>query len=172
MKKILLTAAILMTTSWSQAKTEPLAYMKDVVSNWMIKGTSGQNYKCEFITEWQANGDLKVSVTNQYKTMKPQKFEVVFTAKRAVTEIEQGSDGEIQYSVEQAKTLREDGDYKVQLFESFKMNFINDDLDSVQLQIAEVDFENDPHEDSIYCENIIAHTHQENKLVPGPGFKK
>lgn len=125
--------------------------MMNVLPNMERAGTEGKDYKCSVKTEWLANGDLKVVATQQYKDWDPSAMEIVLTAAKDAEVSMDKYDDTIEYNISQSTLLKEEDDYRVDLYESFSFNVENDVITGFRVQIAEVDHESDPHEDTIYC---------------------
>lgn len=125
--------------------------MINILPNMERAGTEGKDYKCAVKTEWWENGDLKVTATQQYKDWKPSIIEIMFTVAKDAEVWTDKYDETVEYTISQATLLKEEDDYRVDLYESFSFDVEKNEITGFRLQIAEVDHESDPHEDTIYC---------------------
>lgn len=148
---ILMSLVVLSAVTVS-AKDLTLVDVKQVLPNMERVGHEGESYKCAVKTEWLENGDLKVTATQQYKDWAPSTIEVVLAKVKGAYAYTEQYDDEITYKVEQSTLLSEVNDYRVDLYESFSFDIVNSKIVRFGLTVAEVDHENDPREDVIYCE--------------------
>lgn len=151
MKNLILMSLVVLGSSSAFAKDLTFKDMVNVLPNMERAGTQGKDYKCSVKTEWLANGDLKVAATQQYKDWDPSTMEIVLTAAKDAEVYVDKYDDTIEYHISQSTLLSEEDDYRVDLYESFSFDVENSMITGFQIQIAEVDHESDPHEDSIYC---------------------
>lgn len=153
MKNLVLATLVVLGSVAASAKALSLKDMQQIVPNMERAGTQGADYKCSVKTEWLENGDLKVVATQQYKDWAPSTTEVVFTQAKDLEVYKEKYDEDIfQYAISQSTLLSEEDEYRVDLYESFYIDVEKSEITGLTLQIAEVDHENDPHEDMISCE--------------------
>ncbi len=151
MKNLMIMTFMVLATVTVSAQELTFKDMMNVLPNMERAGTEGKDYKCSVKTEWLANGDLKVVATQQYKDWDPSAMEIVLTAAKDAEVSMDKYDDTIEYNISQSTLLKEEDDYRVDLYESFSFNVENDVITGFRVQIAEVDHESDPHEDTIYC---------------------
>lgn len=152
MKNLILTGLILAGTTTVFAQDLKFADMPARLPNMEQHGTSGASYTCSVKTEWLANGDLKITGTESYKGEKSYPMEVVLKASKNVEVYTDSYDETVEYTISQSTVLLEEEDYSVNFYESFNFKVQGSKITSIHLQVAEVDHESDPHEDSIYCD--------------------
>lgn len=92
-----------------------------------------------------------MTATQQYKDWKPSIIEIMFTVAKDAEVWTDKYDETVEYTISQATLLKEEDDYRVDLYESFSFDVEKNEITGFRLQIAEVDHESDPHEDTIYC---------------------
>lgn len=151
MKNLILISLVVLGSVNVSAQELTFKDMPSLLPNMERAGTEGKDYKCAVKTEWLENGDLKVTATQQYKDWQPSTMEVVLTAAKDVEVWTDKYDETVEYTISQSTLLKEDDDYRVDLYESFSFDVENNVITGFRLQIAEVDHESDPHEDTIYC---------------------
>jgi len=129
--------------------------LKKTVPNGTWVGNSGKDYKCSISTEWLASGDLKVVANLQYQKDEPRAKVVLFKeSKDATVSIGNGElDPNLQLS--QETVLLEEDDYKVSLYETLSVYLEDGKIEGLYLESFEVDFTNDPHEDSVQCSSLV-----------------
>lgn len=152
MKNLVLASLVVLSAVTVSANDLTLAQVQQVLPNIDRSGHEGESYKCAVKTEWLENGDLKVTATQQYKDWTPSTMEVVLTTAKGAYAYTEQYDTETTYKVQQSTLLSEEDDYRVDLYESFSFDVVDSKIVRFGLTVAEVDHENDPREDVIYCE--------------------
>lgn len=151
MKNLILMSFMVLGAVTVSAQELTFKEMINILPNMERAGTEGKDYKCAVKTEWLENGDLKVTATQQYKDWKPSIIEIMFTVAKDAEVWTDKYDETVEYTISQATLLKEEDDYRVDLYESFSFDVEKNEITGFRLQIAEVDHESDPHADTIYC---------------------
>lgn len=153
MKNLILTVSMLLATVTVSAKDLTFKDMQQILPDMERVGREGEDYKCAVKTEWLPNGDLKVVATQQYKDWDPSEISIILKAEKnpEVTTDEYDVTA-TEYTMAQSTVLKEEDDYRVDLYESFSFDLDKSEIVGFRVVIAEVDHESDPREDSIYCD--------------------
>ena len=127
--------------------------MQQILPDMERVGHEGKDYKCAVKTEWLANGDLKVVATQQYKDWSPSEISIILKAdKNPEVTTDEYDVTATEYRMTQSTVLLQEDDYQVDLYESFSFDLDKSEIVGFRVEIAEVDHESDPHEDTIYCD--------------------
>lgn len=152
MKNLILGSLVVLGSVTVSAKKLTFNDMPQILPNMERSGSEGKDYKCAVKTEWLENGDLKITGTHQYQDWEPAQMEIVFTSAKDPEVVTNRDKKTVEYTISQSTLLKEEDDYRVDLYESFSFDIKGGVITGFRLQIAEMDHQNDPLEDAIYCD--------------------
>ena len=130
--------------------------MKTYLPNGLWIGHVSKDESCEIEASWISDKELSIKTKTQYKEFQPKLTTILFSdSKGAELLRDELNETDDELAISQSTVLLQDEDYQVDLIEEAVLELVDGHkLESISVCTAEVDHENDPHEDTVICRNL------------------